>query len=164
MLPRIPPAILLWRESAVDVAHIKHDRCCVTCVSMYSYAYRHFAVAAVWRQIKAVYEDLHQRRDALLSANAGLTPAANGAPAPEAADSERGQALRRSCSSFKCEPSLDSGTGAPLCATTSDAVVHVIPLCQSHTFFFFTASLVSCLSVTNGSAEVGLRRRVSRVG
>ena len=82
-----------------------------------------------------MYEDLHQRRDALLSANSGLTPAANGSPAPKAADGERGQALRRSCSSFKRAPSLDPGACAPLCAATSDTIVHVIRLCPSHTSF-----------------------------
>lgn len=106
----------------------------IVCGNIYSFAYWHSAAAAVWRQIKAVYEDLHQRRDALLSANPGLTtPAANGAPAPEAADGERGQALRRSCSSFKCEPSLDPGAFAPLCASTSATIVPVVLLCPSHT-------------------------------
>ncbi|KAK9838252.1 hypothetical protein WJX81_000293 [Elliptochloris bilobata] len=63
---------------------------------------RHESLVALGGRTKAAYEQLHQRRDALLTAEPALVPAANGAAAADGR--ERGQALRRSCSSFKYTP------------------------------------------------------------
>ena len=80
--------------------------------------------AAALPQIQRAYEQLHQRRDALLCADPALLPAANGAAAPD--DGAPGQALRRSCSSFKCAASLVSTTAASR---------HSVPACKHNSSF-----------------------------
>ena len=76
-------------------------RRCWACLGLPTWTRKHAHLAPAARpQVQRAYEQLHERRDALLGADPALQLSANGAAAPDGGP--RGQALRRSCSSFKC--------------------------------------------------------------